>query len=419
MLEGARMSTVVNLHYFNTAAIGQPSPHASKVVGAFERIRDQVGWASIRSRKLIKGEPLRFIGELGRDYELLSEHWRGIDALAISISRMLGIKQNVIDIILTTGTSRAIELVLSALTDEGYYLVTTDLEHESEFRVISAIWKGEYNIIGLKRDLLSGINEDEIIDRVVSNLRDRSVLLISHVTSMYGTTLPIQRMIERARIFYKEVIVVVDGAHGPGNIEVDIDQLNADVYIGSGHKWLRGPETSGFLLIGEPGREVIAPKINRKLISAYSWFEIGKQAIKRYSDGSTLYCDCGIGTKYISPLVGLMVSLNERFERGSENVHTQANKLRIHFESMIRELVPVMLMNDNIILEGSAICAMAPLEKHHRTLNTISTKLEEHFNVVCEEFADGVLRFSFSGNETEEDLLAAIHGLRAILDARR
>src|SRR5438132_11139496 len=130
------------IHYFNTAAIGRPTQKARDVVAAFERLRDCMGQASGRSRRLIE------LGDVGGDNSatdavLVSEHWKGINSLASSICDLTRLRNRAVDVVLTTGTSRAIEIALSSLSlQDGLSLVTTDLEHGSEFKVIDVVWNG-------------------------------------------------------------------------------------------------------------------------------------------------------------------------------------------------------------------------------------------------------------------------------------
>lgn len=72
-----------------------------------------------------------------------------------------------------------------------------------------------------------------------------TAIFISHITSMSATIFPVHEICERAKEL--GLITIVDGAHVPGHIDLDLSELKADIYTGACHKWLMTPKGSSFL----------------------------------------------------------------------------------------------------------------------------------------------------------------------------
>ncbi len=71
------------------------------------------------------------------------------------------------------------------------------------------------------------------------------IVVIDHVTSPSGLVLPLAEIVALCRA--AGVPVLVDGAHGPGQVPLDLGRLGADWYVGTCHKWLCAPKGCGFL----------------------------------------------------------------------------------------------------------------------------------------------------------------------------
>jgi isopenicillin-N epimerase len=87
---------------------------------------------------------------------------------------------------------------------------------------------------------------DAIVAALAAAITPRTRLaVLDHITSGSALVLPLARMLDTCH--EAGVQVLVDGAHGPGQVAIDLTALNADWYVGNCHKWLMAPKGSGFL----------------------------------------------------------------------------------------------------------------------------------------------------------------------------
>jgi isopenicillin-N epimerase len=93
----------------------------------------------------------------------------------------------------------------------------------------------------------------EIVDAATRAMSSKTRLLFfSHVLSPTGLVLPARELCAEAK--KRGILTVVDGAHAPAMLPLDVPDVGADFYTGNLHKWLLAPISSGFLILG-PGCE--------------------------------------------------------------------------------------------------------------------------------------------------------------------
>jgi len=99
---------------------------------------------------------------------------------------------------------------------------------------------------------------EQIIDAFLAAVTPRTRLaLIDHVTSPTGMIMPVRELV--SELGRRDIITLVDGAHAPGMVPLNLHEIDADYYTGNCHKWLCAPKGAAFLHVRRDLQEQIHP----------------------------------------------------------------------------------------------------------------------------------------------------------------
>lgn len=116
--------------------------------------------------------------------------------------------------------------------------------------------------------------EDELFAAIAARFTRRTrVLFVSHITSLSALQLPVARLCALAR--ERGVVSVIDGAHAPGQIDLDVRAVGADVYAGNLHKWVCAPRGSAFVHATPEAQSSI-----RGPVISWDWSWSGEEAFQ-------------------------------------------------------------------------------------------------------------------------------------------
>ncbi len=157
-------------------------------------------------------------------------------------------------LVFTTNVSAAINLVASGLRlhSPGELLLT-----DHEYGAMVWCWErvAQRGGLTIRTFPLPTMPRDagEVVAAAAAAMTPRTRLFFfSHVLSPTGLVLPAKELCDEAR--KRGIITVIDGAHAPAMIPLNVADVNADFYGGNLHKWLLAPIGAGFLAVG-PGNE--------------------------------------------------------------------------------------------------------------------------------------------------------------------
>ncbi len=220
-------------------------------------------------------------------------------------------------------TTEAMSFVAQGLDLEpGAEILTTDHEHIGGL----CPWQAVSRRRGFPLRILSlpvpARSPEELLRVVEEGLSaETRVLSLSQVTFTNGTRLPVERIAELCR--EREITFVVDGAHPPGMMALDLSSWRPDFYASSPHKWLLAPQGTGLLYLGEAWRTRLWPTL-----ASGGWDDLDLGA-QRFNH---------LGTFDESRMAGLLASVEFLNMLGMERVEARVRYLRGRLQAALERL---------------------------------------------------------------------------------
>lgn len=163
------------------------------------------------------------------------------------------------DLVYVTNPSYAINTIAKSFPfNEGDEILTTDLEYgalDRTWRYYSEKAGAKY--ITQKINLPLESKEQFIADFWKGYSEKTKAIFISQITSATGLILPVKEICTEAK--KRGLLTIVDGAHVPGQIHLDLAELEADIYTGACHKWMMAPKGASFLYVNKENQHWVDP----------------------------------------------------------------------------------------------------------------------------------------------------------------
>jgi isopenicillin-N epimerase len=185
--------------------------------------------------------------ELEREpMDFLSRRWNGLlEAAREEVARFLGARPE--DLALVTNATSGVNAVLRGLPlAPGDEILTTDHAYAACRKAAAFVaHRIGARVVTVAVPFPLG-DAEALVTRVLDAVTSRTKLaLLDHVTSPTALVLPIALLVAALRD--RGVETLVDGAHAPGSVPIDLDAIGAGYYTGNAHKWLCAPKGAAFL----------------------------------------------------------------------------------------------------------------------------------------------------------------------------
>lgn len=224
------------------------------------------------------------------------------------------------------------------------------------------------------------------------------VISMSHITSPTALIFPIEPIMRRAR--EAGIITVIDGAHAPGQIPLDMEAIGADFYSGNCHKWLCAPKGSGFLYARPEHHQMVDP-----LVISHGWMPDSTFASRSEWQG----------TRDISAFLSVPAAIAFQEQHHWDAVRARCHRMAVDLHNRITAytgLKPIATDLDRWFAQMIAI----PMPKDR--LGEIANRLYDEYQVVVAGGTidgENTMRVSVQGYNTQEDCDRLYNALVEIL----
>jgi isopenicillin-N epimerase len=247
-------------------------------------------------------------------------------------------------------------------------------------------------------------SQDEIVEAVWSGVTARTrVMFISHITSPTALIFPVAELCSRAR--QSGILTIIDGAHAPGQIDLNLTELGADIYTGACHKWLCAPKGGAFLY----ARREIQPRLQPLVVS---WgYESEKPSNSQFIDYHEWQ-----GTRDMAAFLSVPAAIDFQATNDWPAVRRQCHNLAVETRRRINATTGL----EPICPESSDWFNQMFIVRLPKNINLVDlkTRLYDDFRVEIPTIywnGQNFLRISIQGYNTRADTETLFQALQSIL----
>jgi len=315
------------------------------------------------------------------------------------------------EVVFTRGTTESINLVASSFVDsqmqDGDEVIISVMEHHSN--IVS--WQLQAARKGIKLRVIPMNDRGELLlDEYEKLFSTRTKLVsVAHVSNVLGTINPVKKIIEIAHAH--QVPVLIDGAQGVPHMKVDVQDLDADFYVFSGHK-IYGPTGVGVLYGKEDWLDLLPP------------YQGGGEMIQNVTFEKTTFNELPFkfeaGTPDYVGTTALATALDYVSEIGMDNIAAYEHELTVYAMERLKE-IPGMRIFGEAEHKGGVISFLVG-NIHHFDMGTLLDRLGIAVRTGhhCAEplmrrlGIEGTVRATFGIYTTKEEIDALVAGIARV-----
>lgn len=347
-------------------------------------------------QRRLERQPVKFLGREVSGY---------LQEARASLGNYLNVDKD--DLIFIPNATFGVNIVARSLKlGEGDEVLTTDQEYGAcdKTWTYAAQQKGFcYKKQPIKLPVSSS---DDILEQFWQGVTPQTkVIYLSHITSPTALIFPVAGICARAR--RAGVMTVIDGAHAPGQLELDLAHIDADFYTGNCHKWLCSPKGAGFLYTRRDKQALIDP-----LVVSWGWdnkteFSAGSPYLDSYD---------WLGTNDPASYLSVPAAIDFQEEHDWPSVRKQCHKLLRQTLDTLEGVTGLKTIypSDSDLYMQLAVAALPDIGE----ADAFKARLyDEHRIEIPLTAHDGkpFIRISVQAYNTQSDLDALVDALKKIL----
>ena len=368
-----------DIHFLNFGSFGAtPKP-------IFEKYQD---W-----QRVLEAEPVQFIAFDG--YQYLADS-------RAALAKFLNCADKD-DLVYVTNPSFAINMIAKSFPLEaGDEILTTDIEYGACDRTWNYYCTKKGATYRRQKINLPITTKEQFIEDFFKGYNEKTkAIFISHITSATGLILPAEEICAIAK--EKGLITIVDGAHAPAHIPLDLSSIQADFYTGACHKWMMAPKGCSFLYATKSVQPICDPMI-------VSWgYQAAKPSHSKFLDYHQM-----IGTRDFSAFLTVATCIEFMEQHNWKVVGKKCHEMVLAHAPRFFDLFnsnPISPLNSEWIGQMISIPIQTPdPEKLQRTL-FLDYKIEVP---IMRQGDDVYLRYSINAFNTVENLDALYNAMKEI-----
>ena len=315
------------------------------------------------------------------------------------------------DLIYVPNPTHAVANIINNVNlDIGDEVLSTDLEYGSCDRMWFYEAEQKGFVYNRSKVSLPIIDKESFCNDFWKNATEKTkYIFISQITSSTGMILPIDEIVLEAKS--RGIKTIIDGAHVPAHIDLDIKDLDPDYYVGACHKWLCCPKGVSFLYVKKDQQKNIQPQI-----MSWGWgeeYDEFKDSTQLKSESRFVNIFQWQGTRDMSAFLTVPKAIEFQEEYDWSLVRDRCKRMIVDARNQITKITNLpKICPDNWL--GQMATILFPTDDVNQLKNTLYNDYQIEIPTMNHN-GYSAFRISLQGYNTEREIDYLIETLKKII----